>query len=96
MLARECGECHDGGRDPLPRALRVFDVTEIEWARHMTNEQLRDAERRIGDDSAPSRHADGPRPLHVAPSERQAFHDYVDAELGARALRAGNAGKQGG
>jgi hypothetical protein len=85
VLLRECGECHNRELDSaMPRALRVYDLTELDWSRRMTAEQLHDAESRLADDSVPVIGHDELRPLRVSPDERERFHAYVVRVLAER------------
>lgn len=85
LLLRECGECHNGELDSaLPRALRIYDLSELEWARHMTPEQLHDAEHRLEQDAGPVIGQAEIRPMSVTPQERQTFHEYVELVIANR------------
>jgi mono/diheme cytochrome c family protein len=84
-LSKNCGECHT--RDlptALPRALRVFDLTEADWARRMSADQLREAARRLSEPFAPTRGEGEVRPIQVSAEERARFDLYVAAELEGR------------
>jgi hypothetical protein len=85
LLLRECGECHNGELDSaLPGALRIYDLSELDWARHMTPEQLHDAEHRLEQDAGPVIGQAEIRPMNVAPQERQMFHEYVELVIAKR------------
>ena len=48
LLDANCGECHTRGLPTaLPRALAVYDLTQLDWAHRMSDAQLREAERRL-------------------------------------------------
>ncbi len=84
-LASNCGECHTRNlATSLPRALAVFDLDEEEWARRMTPGQLRDAQRRLDEPTAPSLDEDVRREIHLAPAERERFARYVADEIARR------------
>jgi hypothetical protein len=84
-LEANCAECHTKGRSTaLPRALRVFDLTETDWAQRMTEEQLREAARRLDQPNAPTRGEGESRKIDVSPEGRARFARFVDAELARR------------
>jgi hypothetical protein len=84
-LDANCAECHTRGlRTALPRALRVFDLTENDWSRRMTDDQLREAARRLREPSAPTQAASEVRAIHVSSEELARFELFVAKELEAR------------
>ncbi len=85
LLSRSCGECHTRHLDTALRgALRVFDVTQLDWSQRMTQAQLREAERRLADDIVPTRSSSGVQKLAVTADEKRLFHDYVELEIAKR------------
>ncbi len=88
-LTASCSECHT---KTLPtavsRALRVFDLTEPDWARRMSEGQLREASRRLGEPFAPTAGEGDVRPIDVSKRDRARFAAFVDAEV-ARRLEVG-------
>jgi len=86
LLDANCGECHTRGLPTaLPRALTVYDLTQLDWSRRMSDEQLRDAERRLREPIAPTRGEDEVRPVRASEEELARFHRYVVLETGRRA-----------
>ena len=81
-----CGECHTTGLPTaLPRALAVYDLTQLDWSRRMTDAQLREAERRLREPLAPTRGEGEVRPVHASAEELDRFHRYVVLETARRA-----------
>jgi hypothetical protein len=79
VLENHCGACHIGAYPTARKgALRVFDLTELDWSARMTDAQLHDALSRIqtprGDDGTP-----------VTDTERATFAMFIDDELRRRA-----------
>lgn len=84
-LDANCGECHTTGLSTaLPRALRVFDLTEADWSHHMSEAQLREAARRLSEPFAPTRGEQDVRPIQASPAERVRFDRFVETELARR------------
>jgi hypothetical protein len=80
-----CSECHTATLPTaLPRALRVFDLTEIEWSRRMSDAQLLEAARRLREPMAPARGEAEVRPIRASDAERARFDSYVAKEIEAR------------
>jgi len=91
-LDANCGECHTATLPTaLPRALRVFDLTEIEWSRRMTDAQLLEAARRLREPMAPTRGEGEVRPIRASDAERARFDAFVAKEIEARRFRASDA-----
>ena len=80
ILVKYCGECHVGSRPTAKaKALRVFDLDEMDFAARMSQRQLRNAAWRLGEP------LDGrARPLKVSAEERAAFQKFVDAQAERR------------
>jgi mono/diheme cytochrome c family protein len=78
LLEAQCGECHIGTlASALPGALRVYDLSELEWPARMTPAQLRQLPERV----------DVPIPageLPVVPEQLTALRAFVAAEIEAR------------
>jgi hypothetical protein len=86
VVRKSCGECHDGGRSTaLPKALAIFDTRDADWARHMTEAQLRSAAVRLAGDLVPTRGKEEAKPMKVSAKERSEFDAYIVAEVGRRA-----------
>ena len=84
-LDANCAECHTQGlATALPRALRVFDLTERDWARHMSEAQLREADRRLSEPFAPTRGEGDVRPIQVSNEAKAQFARFIDAEVALR------------
>ncbi len=84
-LDANCRECHTTGLSTaLPRALRVYDLTEPDWSRRMTEAQLREALRRLGEPFAPTRGEGDVRPIQVTAEARERFARFVEAETARR------------
>ena len=84
-LDANCAECHTKGlATALPRALRVFDLTERDWSVRMTDAQLREAARRLGEPFAPTRGEAEVRPIRISDSERTRFEQFVVIEVARR------------
>jgi hypothetical protein len=87
-LEANCGECHSpGSGSALPRALAVYDLGKSEWYSQMTNEQLRDAARRLAEPLAPRQGEGDARPIRVSPEEMVRFGRFVDAVAEHRVAR---------
>jgi hypothetical protein len=87
-LGNNCGECHTRGlRTALPRALAVFDLDEPDWSRRMSADQLREAQRRLAEPTAPSLDENARREIHITPEERDRFARFVSGELARRDAR---------
>lgn len=79
-LESNCGSCHLPGLSTSnDGALRVFNLSDQDWAAHMTPAQLQDAAGRLREAFGPG----GPdgTPLDVPAEQRAAFDAYVAAEL---------------
>ena len=88
-LDANCAECHTRGLPTaLPRALRVFDLSENDWSRQMSEDQLREAARRLREPTAPTRSETEVRPLRVSDAERARFDLFVAQEIEARRTAA--------
>jgi hypothetical protein len=86
LLDANCGECHTGGLPTaLPRALAVYDLTEFDWSRPMSDTQLREADRRLREPFAATRGEGEVRPIRASVVELDRFHRYVEFETGRRA-----------
>ncbi len=84
-LEANCAECHTKGRSTaLPRALRVYDLTETDWAARMSEDQLREAARRLDQPNAPTRGEGDARKIDVTPEAKARFAKFVEAELRRR------------
>jgi hypothetical protein len=68
----------------LPRALRVFDLTETDWSRRMSDDQLREAARRLREPLAPTRSEGEVRPIRASDIDRARFDLFVKREIEAR------------
>jgi hypothetical protein len=80
-----CGECHTRTMPTaLPRALRIFDLTETEWSRRMSEDQLREAARRLREPMAPTRAETEARPIRASDQERARFELFVSKEIETR------------
>ena len=87
MLDANCGECHTRGlATALPRALAVYDLTQLDWSRRMSEAQLRDAERRLREPIAPTQGEGEVRAIHASLAELDRFHRYVELEAARRAV----------
>jgi len=65
-LGKNCGECHTRGLPTaLPRALAVFDLDEPDWSHRMTADQLREAQRRLDEPTAPALDENVRREIHL-------------------------------
>jgi mono/diheme cytochrome c family protein len=85
VLDRNCGECHTSTLPTaVPRALRVYDLAELDWSHHMTDEQLHDAESRLHDPIAPTLGEGEARPVRASAEELAMFHRYVELEVQRR------------
>jgi hypothetical protein len=86
LLAANCGECHTSGLPTaLPRALAVYDLTQLDWSRSMSDAQLREADRRLREPFAPTRGEAEVRPVRASQPELDRFHHYVELETARRA-----------
>jgi mono/diheme cytochrome c family protein len=86
LLDANCGECHTRGLPTaLPRALTVYDLTQLDWSRRMSDDQLREAERRLREPLAPTRGEEEVRPIRASDAELDRFRRYVEHETGRRA-----------
>jgi cytochrome c5 len=85
VLDRNCGECHTSAlRTALPRALAVYDLSELDWSHRMSVAQLRDAEGRLHGPITPTLGEDEARATRVSSDELDRFHRYVELETGRR------------
>ncbi|HTQ48800.1 MAG TPA: hypothetical protein VMI75_38845 [Polyangiaceae bacterium] len=86
VLDRNCGECHTSTLPTaLPRALRVYDLVQLDWSRRMTDAQLRSAESRLHEPIAPTLGEGEARPVRASAEELAMFHRYVELEVQRRA-----------
>lgn len=86
VLDRNCGECHTSTLPTaLPRALRVYDLAQLDWSRRMTDTQLRDAEGRLKEKIGATLGDGEVRPIVVSSDELAMFHRYVELEVQRRA-----------
>ena len=86
LLDRNCGECHTSTLPTaLPRALRVYDLVQLDWSRRMTDAQLRSAESRLHEPIAPTLGEGEARPVNASAEELAMFHRYVELEVQRRA-----------
>jgi hypothetical protein len=85
VLDRNCGECHTSTlTTALPRALRVYDLAQVDWSRRMTDAQLRSAESRLHEPIAPTLGEGEARPVQASAEELAMFHRYVELEVQRR------------
>lgn len=92
-LDANCAECHTRGLPTaLPRALRIFDLTEPDWSRRMSAARLREAARRLNEPFAPTLGEGEVRPIRASEEARGRFSSFVDAELRRRNDRADDSG----
>lgn len=83
ILESHCGQCHIGAYSTsVPRALAVYNLSELEWSARMTDLQLKDALDRL---SQPP--PDDGRPKEISANQRERFARFVDVELKRRAAR---------
>ena len=86
VLDRNCGECHTSTLPTaLPRALRVYDLAQLDWSRRMSDAQLRDAEGRLRDKVGATLGDGEVRPIVMSDEELAMFHRYVELEVQRRA-----------
>jgi hypothetical protein len=84
-LGANCGACHTRGLPTaLPRALAVFDLDRLDWSTRMTDDQLREAQRRLDEPTAPSIREEERREIHLGAGERDRFARFVTAEIARR------------
>jgi len=84
-LDASCGECHTATLPTaLPGALHVFDLTETDWSRRMSDDQLREAARRLREPVGPTRGPEEVRPILASEIERARFDLFVAREVAAR------------
>lgn len=75
VLESRCGQCHIGAYDTaLPRALAIFDLSEVEWDARLGSAQLDDLNVRMERGLGP----DG-EDLGVTEEERRVIAEYVAA-----------------
>lgn len=87
VLDRNCGECHTSTLPTaLPRALRVYDLAQVDWSRRMSDAQLRDAEGRLRDKVGATLGDGEVRPIVISDEELAMFHRYVELEVQRRAV----------
>ncbi len=85
-LDRNCGECHTSTlATALPRALRVYDLAQLDWSRRMSDAQLRDAEGRLRDKVGATLGDGEVRPIVMSEEDLAMFHRYVELEVQRRA-----------
>jgi hypothetical protein len=86
VLDRNCGECHTSTLPTaIPRALRVYDLAQLDWSRRMSDAQLRDAEGRLREKIGATLGDGEVRPIVVSDEELAMFHRYVELEVQRRA-----------
>jgi len=86
VLDRNCGECHTSTLPTaLPRALRVYDLAQLDWSRRMSDAQLRDAEGRLREKVGATLGDGEVRPIVMSDEELAMFHRYVELEVQRRA-----------
>jgi cytochrome c5 len=97
VLDRNCGECHTSALPTaLPRALAVYDLTQLDWSSRMSTGQLRDAEGRLKEPIAPTLGEQEVRATHASSDELDRFHRYVELETARRgAVAAGSPAARG-
>lgn len=69
VLARHCGECHEGHRSSKPAALAIFDLDLADWPTRFNAHRFQSALGRLSSKPAPA---------------SQVFIAFRDAELAAR------------
>ncbi len=85
LLDRNCGECHTSTLPTaLPRALRVYDLVELDWSRRMSDAQLRSADSRLHEPIAPTLGEGEARPVRASAEELARFRRYVELEVQRR------------
>ncbi|HEX8795009.1 MAG TPA: hypothetical protein VF765_28880 [Polyangiaceae bacterium] len=85
-LDRNCGECHTSTLPTaLLRALRVYDLAQLDWSRRMSDAQLRDAEGRLREKVGATLGDGEIRPIVMSDEELAMFHRYVELEVQRRA-----------
>jgi mono/diheme cytochrome c family protein len=85
VLDRNCGECHTSALPTaLPRALAIYDLSQLDWSQRMSASQLHDAEGRLKEPIAPSLGEAEARNTRVSPDELERFHRYVAGEITRR------------
>lgn len=82
VLEEACGECHISATGGLPGALRVFDLSESDWAASLTPAQAADIDRRLGEPSLPSMFEVDGRTNTIGPAERELVRDYLETKVG--------------
>lgn len=86
VLDRNCGECHTSTLPTaLPRALRVYDLAQLDWSRRMSDTQLHDAEGRLREKIGATLGDGEVRPIVMSDEELAMFHRYVELEVRRRA-----------
>lgn len=86
VLDRNCGECHTSTLPTaIPRALRVYDLAQLDWSRRMSDGQLRDAEGRLREKIGATLGDEEVRPIVISDEELAMFHRYVELEVQRRA-----------
>lgn len=85
-LDRNCGECHTSTLPTaIPRALRVYDLAQLDWSRRMSDAQLHDAEGRLREKVGATLGDGEIRPIVMSDEELAMFHRYVELETQRRA-----------
>lgn len=86
VLDRNCGECHTSTLPTaIPRALRVYDLAQLDWSHRTSDAQLRDAEGRLREKVGATLGDGEVRPIVVSDEELAMFHRYVELEVQRRA-----------
>jgi hypothetical protein len=85
-LDRNCGECHTSTLPTaIPRALRVYDLAQLDWSHRMSDGQLHDAEGRLREKVGATLGDGEIRPIVMSDEELAMFHRYVELEVQRRA-----------
>lgn len=85
VLDRNCGECHTSTLPTaIPRALRVYDLAQLDWSHRMSDGQLHDAEGRLREKVGATLGDGEIRPIVVSDEELAMFHRYVELEVQRR------------
>lgn len=83
LLEEPCGRCHISAYDTaLPRALAIFDLSEADWSKTMSNEQLRNAYGRLNSKTLP-----GGKDNTISEKDKARFLEFVELEITRRGKR---------